>query len=166
MNLQFYLEKLYASDNFKKFMKENPQAFLCSGFFVIDKQAKDNKQHFDFFVPKNTKIYSFQLENNMQLVPMESINDIVPKKISANCDFNFDEIEYLISQEKEKHNIKNKMQKILLSLQKVDGKDFLIGTIFISGLGLLKINIDISKNKITDFEKKSFFNIMNVFKKK
>jgi len=166
MNLQFYLEKLNSSNNFKKFMKENPGAFLCSGFFVIDKQGKDNKQHFDFFVPKNKKIYSFELENNMQLVPIEGRNGTIPAKISINCDFDFDEIENLISQEKEKHNIKNKIQKILLSLQKVNGKDFLIGTIFISGLGLLKVNIDISENKIIDFEKKSFFDIMNVFKKK
>lgn len=166
MNLQFYLEKLNSSDNFKKFIKENPEAFLCSGFFVIDKQGKDNKQHFDFFVPSEKKIYSFQLENNMQLVPIESKNNTIPKKISMNCDFDFDEIENLISQEKEKQNIKNKIQKILLSLQKVNGKDFLIGTAFISSLGLIKINIDLSENKITDFKKKSFFDIMNVFKKK
>ena len=166
MNFQFYSEKLNSSDNFKIFMKENPDAFLCSGFFVIDRQGTDNKQHFDFFVPKNKKIYSFQLENNMQLIPIENKNDIIPEKISMNCKFDFDEIENLISQEKEKHNIKNKIQKILLSLQKVNGKDFLIGTAFISSLGLIKINIDLSENKITDFEKKSFFDIMNVFKKK
>ncbi len=166
MNLQFYLEKLNSSNNFKKFIKENPGAFLCSGFFVIDKQGKDNKQHFDFFVPSEKKIYSFQLENNMQLVPIESKNNTIPKKISMNCDFDFDEIENLISKEKEKHNIKNKTEKILLSLQNKNGKDFLIGTVFISGLGLLKVNIDISENKIIDFEKKSFFDIMNVFKKK
>ena len=102
----------------------------------------------------------------MQLIPIENKNDIIPEKISMNCNFDFDEIENLISQEKEKHNIKNKIQKILLSLQKVNGKDFLIGTVFVSGLGLIKINIDLSENKITGFEKKSFFDIMNVFKKK
>jgi len=166
MNFQFYLEKLNSSDNFKSFMKKNPGAFLCSGFFIIDKQGIDNKQHLDFYLPSSKKIYSFQLENNMQLVPIESRNDIIPEKISMNCDFDFDEIENLISQEKEKHNIKNKIQKILLSLQKVNGKDFLIGTAFISSLGLIKINIDLSENKITDFKKKSFFDIMNVFKKK
>jgi len=166
MNFQFYLEKLNSSDNFKSFMKKNPGVFLCSGFFIIDKQGIDNKQHLDFYLLSSKKIYSFQLENNMQLVPIESRNDIIPEKISMNCDFDFDEIENLISQEKEKHNIKNKIQKILLSLQKVNGKDFLIGTAFISSLGLIKINIDLSENKITDFKKKSFFDIMNVFKKK
>ena len=89
MNFQFYSEKLNSSDNFKIFMKENPDAFLCSGFFVIDRQGTDNKQHFDFFVPKNKKIYSFQLENNMQLIPIENKNDIIPEKISMNCNFDF-----------------------------------------------------------------------------
>ena len=39
-------------------------------------------------------------------------------------------------------------------------KDFLIGTVFISGLGMIKINIDISEMKIIVFETKSFFDFM------
>ena len=48
----------------------------------------------------------------------------------------------------------------------LDGKDFLVGTIFISALGMIKIHIDISKREITHFEKKSFFNMIKVIKKK
>ena len=51
MNLQFYLEKLFASDEFKKFKKENKDAYFCSGFFSIDKQGRDNQQHLDFYIP-------------------------------------------------------------------------------------------------------------------
>ena len=39
MNLQLYLEKLKSSGVFKEFMKENPKAYLCSGFFTIDKEG-------------------------------------------------------------------------------------------------------------------------------
>jgi len=62
-----------------------------------------------------------------------------------------------------------KIQKILLSLQKIDKKDFLIGTVFISGLGMIKVKIDLDLEhrsvypnvqnfgaKIVEFEKKSF----------
>jgi len=38
MNMQFYVEKLSHSEEFKEFMKKNPDAYLCSGFFVIDKE--------------------------------------------------------------------------------------------------------------------------------
>jgi len=63
-----------------------------------------------------------------------------------------------------------KIQKILLSLQKIDKKDFLIGTVFISGLGMIKVKIDLDLEhrsvypnvqnfgaKIVEFEKKIFF---------
>ena len=42
----------------KDFIKEFPEAYPCSGFFVIDMESKDNKNHFDFFVPKDKKIFS------------------------------------------------------------------------------------------------------------
>ena len=164
MNLQFYIEKLKNSDIFKKFMKENPDAFLCSGFFIVDKQGNDNKQHFDFYLPKDKKIYSFQLEN-MQLVPLEDFGK-VPEKISFEHDIDFDKVGEMIEKKMASEGIKSKIQKMLFSLQNKDDKDFLIGTVFISALGMLKINIDLKTMEIIDFEKKSFFDIMKISKKK
>lgn len=166
MNLQFYLEKLHNSKNFKNFMKENSDAFLCSGFFVIDKEGKDNKIHFDYFLPKDKKIISFQLEQDIQQVPVEMFDKRIPEKISVEHDFDFDDIEKMIVMEMEKEGIKNKIQKIILSLQKLKEKDFLVGTVFVSMLGMLKIYISLSEMKITLFEKKSFFDMVNVLKKK
>ncbi|GAF78191.1 unnamed protein product [marine sediment metagenome] len=219
MNLQFYLEKLHASENFKNFIKENPDAYLCSGFFVIDKEGKDNKQHFDFWVPslsnppnsvieksslisknsrcpiasptpKNSsddnsndntskasaikasdserygKIFSFQLEEGCRKVDIENLSSEVPEKISVNFDISFEEIEELINKKMEEEKMKSKIQKILLSLQKLEERDVLVGTVFISGLGMLKVNIDIAEKKITDFEKKSFFDMLKVTKGK
>tara|TARA_Y100000310_G_C20381111_1_gene668151 strand:+ start:163 stop:663 length:501 start_codon:yes stop_codon:yes gene_type:complete len=163
MNLKFYLEKLHNSEEYKNFMKENPNAFLCSGFFSIDKIGKDNKQHFDFCV-KN-KIFSFQLEDSIKFVPVEEFGGKIPEKISQDCDFNFDYIEKLIAGEMFEQKIKNKIQKILLSLQNKDGKDFLIGTIFVSSMGLIKVKIDLSEMKVIEFVKKNFLDMVNVFKK-
>ena len=36
------------------------------------------------------------------------------------------------------------------------GQNFLIGTIFVSGMGILKVTIDLDKKQIIDFEKKSY----------
>ena len=166
MNLQFYFEKLKNSEEFKNFKKENPEAFLCSGFFVIDKQGKDNKQHFDFYIPSKKKMFSFQLEDGIKLVPIEMLNDKIPSKLLFNENLNFEEVESLIVSEMGKQKIKNKIQKILLSLQNLDGKDFLVGTIFVSSLALLKMNMDISEKRITSFEKTSLFDMVKVIKKK
>jgi len=169
MNLQFYLERLHNSEEFKKFKKQNPDAFPCSAFFIIDKgnlQNPDNKYHFDYYVPSNKKMFSFQLEEIIKLVPMEMFEEKIPEKILIDYDFDFKDIEKMIDDEMKRQRIKNKIQKMLLSLQNLGGKDFLVGTIFISTLGLLKININIFEKKITHFEKKSFFNMLKIIKKK
>lgn len=166
MNSQFLIEKLENSEEFGTFMKENPKAYLCSGFFVIDLENKDggSQYHFDFFVPENKKTFSFELENGVKLIPLERYEQVL-EKVFFNSEFDFDEIEKIISTEMELKNIKNKIQKMIFSLQNIEGKDFLLGTIFISGFGLIKANISLPDKKITDFEKKSFFDMMKIIKK-
>ena len=211
MNFQFYLEKLLESKDFKKFMKENKNAFLCSGFFAIDREKSDNQQHFDFYVPgvcpparpklsspdgfainkekvndkikssldinnskkfrsngmndQHDKIFSFQLEKEIKKVALERFDEKVPEKVSADFDFDFEEIEQMILERMSKEGIKNKLQKILLSLQRINGKNLITGTVFISGLGMLKVNIDPVQKEIIDFEKKSFFDMVKIVKK-
>lgn len=160
MNLQFYLEKLHSSDVFKKFMKENPEAYLCSGFFTMDKEGKDNKRHFDFYVPKTKKMFSFKMEDGVEMVPIDIILEKIPEKLDIDFDFEFEEIEKMLEDEMKKQEIKSKIQKTILSLQDLKGKPFLVGTIFISMLGLLKVQIDISDMKIVEFEKKSLFDMI------
>ena len=55
---------------------------------------------------------------------------------------------------------------MIFSLQNVKGKDVLLGTIFVSGFGMIKVNIDLKEKRITDFEKKSFFDMLNIMRKK
>jgi hypothetical protein len=141
-------------------MKENPKAYMCSGFFTIDKEGKDNQRHFDFYIPDIKKMFSFRLEKEIEKIPVELITKKIPPEIKLGFDFNFDEVEKMIINEMEKQNITNKLQKIIFSLQNINGKNFLVCTVFISMLGLLKIHIDLEKEKIVLFEKKSFFDLM------
>jgi hypothetical protein len=165
MNLQFYLERLNNSESFKEFIKEFSEAYLCSAFFIIDKEKKDDKYHFDYYVPSTKKIFSFKIESKIEKVPIEILDKKIPEKVSVDHDFDFNDIEKIILQKMEKENVKNKIQKIILSLQKLDEKDFLVGTVFISSLGILKFHLDLSNMKIVLFEKKSFFDMMKIIKK-
>jgi len=166
MKLQFYLEKLFDSDEFKEFKKKNKDAFFCSGFFSIDKKGKDNKQHIDFFSPKTKELFNFKLEENIELLPTQNFGDeYLPEEMDEKLDFDFEEIENLIEGKMEEEKIDKKIEKILLSLQKIKGTNFLIGTVFITGLGLLKVKLDLDRKKIMDFEKKSFFDMMKIVKK-
>ena len=165
MNLQFYIEKLESSDEFKKFKQEMPEAYMCSGFFVRDKEGGNDDVHIDFYDKKEDKIMSFQLCNEIKGIPIEKKDEFSFEEISMKLDFDFDEIEKMIDDKMEDMSIKNKVQKILLSLQKVKGVDYLIGTIFISSLGMVKIKIDLDKKEFLEFEKKSFLDMMKIIKK-
>ena len=105
------------------------------------------------------------LENTSLYNPLEKIDKKIPKKISGKFEFEFEEIEKIIEERMIEENIKNKIQKIMLSLQKIKGENYLVATIFISMLGMLSVNISLSDKKITSFKKKSFFEILKVKKK-
>lgn len=165
MKFQFYLEKLFASKEFEKFKSENKDVYLCSGFFSIDKKGSDNQQHLDFYVPSEKKMFSFQLEKEMLLMPLENYDERVPEKLNENFDFDFSEIEKMIEDKMKEENVNKEVQKFLFSLQNMKGKNFLIGTIFLSGMGILKVTIDLDEKKIMDFSKKSFFDMMKIIKK-
>jgi len=165
MNFQFYIEKLHDSDEYKKFVKQNAENYLCSAFVVVDKQANDNKVHVDYFVPKEDEIFSFELENKCRKVKVERYDKDIPLKIKEDIDFDIDEIEGLIYAKIEEEKIKNKVQKVILSLQNYNGQLMLTGTVFISMLGMLKINIDVDKMKIILFEKKNLFDMVKIVKK-
>lgn len=166
MNFQFYFEKLIESNDFKKFIKENKDAFICSAFFIIDTKDKDNKQNIDYFVPSINKMFGFKIDNKVEMIPIENFGEnFKPEKIPDNVNFDFDEIKDMIQDRMENEKIKNKIEKLLLSLQAKDKKNYILGTIFISSLGILKVRIDLDEKKIIDFEKKSFFDMMKVIKK-
>lgn len=167
MNSHFLLEKLENSEEFKKFKKENPKAYLCSGFFIIDLENKnpENKSHFDFYIPSSKKTFSFELENGNKLVELERFDEKVLEKVSMKDSFDFEEIKEMILEEMAEKKINNKILKMIFSLQNSEGKDVLYGTILLSGLGLLKMTFDISEKKISELEKKSFFDMMKIVKK-
>jgi len=166
MNAQFFLEKLEASEEFQKFKEQNPKAYLCSGFFVADLQEQnaENRCHFDFFVPESRKTFTFEMENGIKLIEIERGEKVLDKKIS-NMNFDMEEVKEMILDEMASRNINNKLQKMIFSLQNIEGKDMLLGTIFISSLGIIKADYDISKKQVLNFEKKSLFDMIKVMKK-
>ncbi|MCK5624326.1 hypothetical protein KAI04_00610 [Candidatus Pacearchaeota archaeon] len=166
MNFNFYLEKLHNSDEYQDFMLENPDAYICSGFFVMDFEKADHQRHLDCYAPTLKKVFSFKLENGIEKVPIETFDNKTPKKLSFGYDFDLDEVEKIIKEKMSEEKIKSRVQKILLSLQNSEGKDLLIATVFVSGLGMIKVNIDPPSKKIIDFDKKSFFDMIKMVKRK
>ena len=167
MNFQFYKEKLFSSKEFEDFKKEFPDAFFTSGFFSIDKEGKEQDQsHLDFYVPSVKKLFSFKLETGLEKIPMQIIEGQEFSRISDGIEFDFDEVEEIITKEMEVKGVKNKIQKFIYSLQGKEKKEFLITTVFISGFGILKVVVDVKEGKVSSFEKKNFMDFLKVGGKK
>lgn len=156
MKLQFYMEKLRGSGIFKDFLKENPKAFFCSCFFSIDFVEKDNKVHLDYFVPEAKQMFGFQLEKDCEKMPLETREEFLPEKLSDKMDFEVKDIEQVLVKKIKEEKIQEAVQKIFISLQRVNGKDSLVGTIFISAMGIISFEMDLASKKIISFQKKSF----------
>ena len=71
----------------------------------------------------------------------------------------------MILNKMKEENVNKQIQKLLFSLQNMKGKNFLIGTIFISGMGILKVTISLDENTIVNFEKKSILDMFKIIKK-
>jgi len=169
MHFQFYLERLMAGKVFQEFMQENKDAFCCSGFFIVDREKSkisQDKQHFDYFVPSENKIYSFALGGGVKKIPVEMFGDAIPEKIALNYNFDFDSVEKIIGERMASEGTKGKITKLLYSMQHLDGKDYLVGTVFLSMLGMLKVHYDIADKKLVLFEKKSFMDMLKIGGKK
>jgi hypothetical protein len=105
-------------------------------------------------------MFSFRLEKGIKKIPIEAITKKIPLEIKPDFDFNFEEVEEMIVNEMKKQDIRIKLRKIIFSLQNINRKNFLVCTVFIGLLGLLKVQIDLKEKKIILFEKKSFFDLM------
>jgi len=54
----------------------------------------------------------------------------------------------------------------LFSLQKLDSVDYLVITVFMSNMTMLKVTYDIADEEIESFEKKSFLDMLKITSKK
>jgi len=112
------------------------------------------------------RIISFQLENNCNKTELENFEDKIPAQIFDDYNFEFDKVEKLVLDKMQEKEINKELQKILVSLQNIEGVDFLVGTIFTSGFGMSNFKIDLREMIVTDFEQKSFFDVMKIMRKK
>lgn len=167
MKFQLYNEKLLTSKEFETFKKEHPTAYPCSAFFAIDidKNGKNNKVHFDYWIPEHKKMHSFNLTGNIESINVENFEQKDYEQLTMNYTFDLDEVQKQIIEKMKQDNIKGTIQKLLFSLQKKDGQDYLLGTIFLSNMAMLKLVYDIERKEITQIEKKSFLDMFKIIKK-
>ncbi|MEK6860125.1 MAG: hypothetical protein AABX54_04910 [Nanoarchaeota archaeon] len=157
---------------FKDFIKQNPDAELCAGFFVLDFFGNDNKKSLDYRVGE--KVFSFSINelgkikmNEDKLVNSENRKFPELKKINPGVRFDLDEAESTAKIKTLDEGIASKFSKIIAVLQKYkseetneEEKQIWNLTCMLEGLIIIHILIDSDTGEIIKFERKSMMDLI------
>ena len=88
-------------------------------------------------------------------------SDVYPEYYSRSTDLNIEEMK----RPEQNFIVIPKPGRSVSFIGTRKGKNYLLGTVFISGLGLIKIKVDLDNKEVLNFEKRSFFDMMKIIKK-
>jgi hypothetical protein len=158
------------SEVFRNFIKENPAAELCTGFFVVDFFSNDNKNSLDYKL--NEKIFTFSLRDDKsikfeedKLMQTEKNQTPSLEKISPDIKVDLEDLRATAQIQALDNKISSKFNKIIAVLQKPskDSKQIWNLTCMLDGLIILHIIIDPETGNVDKFERKS---MMDMIRKK
>src|SRR3989344_4022693 len=99
MRIQPYIEKLYASESFKKFQAKYKDAFLVAGFFVLDFETDQNLHQIDYYIPGEKKVAAFTLDNKIIFQLLDTISDKTPEKLDIRTSTYLDSLKGILEDE-------------------------------------------------------------------
>tara|TARA_Y100000310_G_scaffold285591_1_gene309183 strand:+ start:7849 stop:8343 length:495 start_codon:yes stop_codon:yes gene_type:complete len=161
MKIQPYFDKLKSSKAYQDFISKNPEAYLSSGFFVLDFQTKKNMHQIDYYIPETKKMQTFILDGE-QVTSKEddTINNKIPNKISSDVTLDLDILKGLVEDEMKNHTITTKLQKIIAVIQNINGKLVWNLNCVTTDLGVLKVHISDNDHSVLKFDKINLFDVM------
>ncbi len=160
-----YIKEVKKSQAFKDFMAEDPGAYLCSLFFMVDFNERNKEVHVDFYSPKSKKIVSFKLGNRIERIPDKDAmtmvhKKFVPKPLSEQIKMDLDALKPALTDEMRNREMTYEIEKILAFLNVADDRVMWNCTGFLKGLGLLQAHIEDSSQSVLFMDKKSLFDMI------
>jgi len=134
MKIKDLLKELKERDTYAEFIKENPDAFFCSGMFIL---GDADKVDLNFFIPSQNKISSFSMPFGSLINHQEEIKDQEEIK-NLNLKVDLDNLREFVEEKTER-----KADKIIAVLQ----KDFWNITC-LTGLSISRMNIKIYTGEV------------------
>jgi len=165
MLLKTLKNRLEKSNEFKKFKAENPDAFLCAGFFIINLKANIFEYSLDF---RNDKqIFTFKIPENENASILITNDEIMDKskpldKITLDTNLDLEDLQEIIEEQLKLNSIKNKLEEFIAVLQNLDNQIVWNLTILCEGFTIINAIINSETRGIIKFEKR---NLMDFVKK-
>lgn len=166
MLLQQLYARLQKSKEFLAFREQNPDAFLCAGFFIMNFKLnsfeyaldyRNDKQIFTFNIPENT-------EASITIKADELIKDgSAPKlldEITLDVQVDLEDLKEKVEKSLAENNIKNKLEEFIAILQKIDNQLVWHLTVVCEGFTILTIIVHSETGNIEKFDKKNIFDFV------
>ncbi|MBI2449890.1 hypothetical protein HYV49_06390 [Candidatus Pacearchaeota archaeon] len=160
MKVLHYLHKLESSREYKKFIEDNKDSYLCAGFFVLDYENEKDIHQVDYYVPSKKKIAALILDGGVKVQLSKETQKKKPEKLEGNAKIDLDAIKGMIEDEMKNHMLTDKILKIIAVLHNSEGKRIWNINCILNGMGLLRIHIDDETGNILKFEKVSMMDFI------
>ncbi|MEK6914531.1 MAG: hypothetical protein AABW83_02665 [Nanoarchaeota archaeon] len=167
MSFKETLKKVESSEDYKSFIKDHPNAELCTGFFILDFLSNDDKNSIDY--KEEDKIFTFNVNEKVQMQEDKLINlDNVPKlePIISEIKIELEELKTIAQEKAHEEGIGAKFNKIIAILQNYNDPETKEKnqiwnlTCMLDQLIILHVLIDSQTGKIIKFERKSFMDLI------
>lgn len=163
--LQQLHARLEKSEVYKSFKAQNPDAFLCAGFFILNFKKGADQQAFDF---RNDKqLFTFDFPENPEASITLKVDDLLPSpkplnKISHDVQIDIEDLQVIVEKALLDNNIKNKLEEIIAVLQNSEGQIVWNLTCMCEGLTIINALVHSETGGVLKFEKK---NLLDFIKK-
>jgi hypothetical protein len=158
-----FLGRLKKKDFFKEFEKENPDAFLCAFFCILNKDEREgDKINIDFFVPSKKKIAYSESPFQEILVSQEEKKDLRELKKLDKINIDLEDLWEEVERVKKEKKIEHNTTKIMGVLTEGGWNLTCMG----HSLEMLRIKLDSLKRTILDAKKESLTDMIKIEKRK
>lgn len=160
MKIAPYVEKLHHSSEYHTFSKDHSDAFIVAGFFILDFENNQNVHQIDYYVPKEKKVAAFTLDGGVTMQLLALMNAKVPEKLDMKTKIDLDALKGILQDEMKNRSITDDIKKIIAVLHTVDGKKLWNLNCVLSGMSILKANIEDESQTVLKMEKNSIFDFI------
>lgn len=160
MKLKPYVEKLECSKEYANFRKENKDAFVVAGFFVIDFEQGRHIHQIDFYAPKSKKVAAFTLDSKITLQLMNLMGKKIPEELDIDTKIDLDALKGILTDEMRNRNITEDITKMIAVIQTVKGKKIWNVNCVLSGMEILKAHVDDSSETVLKLERVSMADLI------
>jgi len=158
MNIFEVIRKVEMSKEFRKFKKENPGAYLCAAFFILDYELKEEKKQLDYYVSSSDVMTFSIVDNEVKMMPAE-----LPKKEKIPAigmqAVKLDEDKVMEIAKKESEI--GEFTKVIVVLQNLDGKD-IWNLSCMKGLQMMRYHVLAFDGKVLKKEKINLMDMMKI----